>query len=405
MNILILTPFYPPVISTLSNMIQELSFGLLNKGHEVTVCSTVVRKRLSPNDKKINITQCVIENGIKIIRVESAYQFSPNFLIRGMYQILFPYIIWSKIKNELDKNIEVVIAYSSPLAWAVLGMKIKKRYQARYILNIQDIFPQNAIDLGILKNKLLIKYFEYQEKNVYQAADKLTSHTKNSREFLISKKGISPSKIELITNWIDVDTYANAPKTNYFREKYGLQNKFIFLFAGVIGPSQGLDFIIDTANEIKSKYPDICFLFVGDGLEKKKLMTMAKISKLDNIMFKPLVSIDEYPKLLKSADVGIVSLNSMNKTGVYPAKILGYMSASLPACAILHKESDGHDLVKESGCGISIFSDESDKVKKDLIIKMYDEKDKLKQYGYNGKKFVSKYFSKNLCIDKIEKLL
>jgi colanic acid biosynthesis glycosyl transferase WcaI len=386
-------------------MIQELSFGLLNKGHEVTVCSTVVRNRLSSNDKKNNITQCVIENGIKIIRVESAYQFSPNFLIRGMSQILFPYIIWSKIKNELDKNIEVVIAYSSPLAWAILGMKIKKKYQARYILNIQDIFPQNAIDLGILKNKLLIKYYEDQEKKVYKAADKLTSHTKVSRKYLISKKGISPSKIELITNWIDVDTYANVPETSYFREKYGLKNKFIFLFAGVIGPSQGLDFIIDVAKEIKSKYPEICFLFVGNGIEKKRLMAMTKESKLNNIVFKPLVSIEEYPKLLKNADVGLVTLSSLNKTGVYPAKILGYMAASLPVCAILQKESDGHDLIKESGCGISIFSDESEKVKKDLIIKIYNEKDQLKRYGYDGLKFVSKHFTKNLCIDKIERLL
>ena len=386
-------------------MIQELSFELLNRGHNVIVCSTVIRNRLSSDEREKNIAQCVVENGIKIIRVESVYQFSSNFFVRGLYQIFFPYIFWGKIKNELDKNIEVVIAYSPPLAWAVLGMKIKKKYQARYILNVQDIFPKNAIDLGILKNKLLIKYFEYQEKNTYQAADKLTSHTKNSREFLISKKGIFPSKIELITNWIDVGLYANVPKTNYFREKYGLENKFIFLFAGVIGPSQGLDFIIDTAKVIKSKYPDICFLFVGEGIEKKRLMTMVKISKLDNVMFKPLISIEEYPKLVKSTDVGIVCLNSMNKTGVYPAKILGYMATSLPVCAILHKESDGHDLVKESGCGISIFSDESEKVKRDLIIKMYNEKDKLKMYGCNGLKYVSEHFSKKMCINRIERLL
>ena len=386
-------------------MIQELSFGLLNKGHEVTVCSTVVRNRLSPNDKNNNITQCVIENGIKIIRVESAYQFSPNFLIRGMYQILFPYIIWSKIKDELDKNIEVVIAYSPPLAWAELGKIIKKKYNARFLLNVQDIFPQNAIDLGILKNNFLIKYFERQENIVYKAADKLTAHTKSSKKFLISKKKIHTSKIELITNWIDVDTYANAPTTNYFREKYALENKFIFLFAGMIGPSQGLDFIIDTAREIGRKYPDICFLFVGEGLEKRRLMAMVKTSKLDNVIFKSLVPIEEYPKLVRIADVGLVSLNSMNKTGVYPAKILGYMAMSLPVCAILHKESDGHDLINESGCGISICSDANNKGITELIIKIYSEKDNLKQYGENGFKHVSKHYSKTGVIDKIDNLI
>jgi glycosyltransferase involved in cell wall biosynthesis len=382
-------------------MVEELSQELLKKGHNVIVCSTVIRNRLSSNTIIKNRSSCVVEKGIKVIRVKSKYINSANFIIRGLYQIFFPYIFWNKIKSQLDNEIDIVISYSPPLAWAVLGRNLKKKYNARYILNVQDIFPQNAIDLGVLKNRFLINYYESQEKKVYKSADKLTSHTKNSRQFLLSNKGITASKIELITNWINVGTYANVPETNYFKEKYGLGNKFIFLFAGVIGPSQGLDFIIDTAKEIKSKYPEICFLFVGDGLEKKRLMKMAKESKLNNVVFKPLVSIEEYPKLLKSANVGLMALSSLNKTGVYPAKIFGYMAASLPVCAILHKESDGHDLIKESGCGISIFSDESKKVKRDLIIKIYNEKDKLKQYGLNGIEYVSNNFSKTKCIDKM----
>ena len=382
-------------------MVEELSQELLKKGHNVIVCSTVIRNRLSSNTIIKNRSSCVVEKGIKVIRVKSKYINSANFIIRGLYQIFSPYIFWNKIKSQLDNEIDIVISYSPPLAWAVLGRNLKKKYNARYILNVQDIFPQNAIDLGVLKNRFLINYYESQEKKVYKSADKLTSHTKNSRQFLLSNKGITASKIELITNWINVGTYANVPETNYFKEKYGLGNKFIFLFAGVIGPSQGLDFIIDTAKEIKSKYPEICFLFVGDGLEKKRLMKMAKESKLNNVVFKPLVSIEEYPKLLKSANVGLMALSSLNKTGVYPAKIFGYMAASLPVCAILHKESDGHDLIKESGCGISIFSDESKKVKRDLIIKIYNEKDKLKQYGLNGIEYVSNNFSKTKCIDKM----
>ena len=382
-------------------MVEELSQELLKKGHNVIVCSTVIPSRLSSNTIIKNRSSCVVEKGIKVIRVKSKYINSANFIIRGLYQIFFPYIFWNKIKSQLDNKIDIVISYSPPLAWAVLGRNLKKKYNARYILNVQDIFPQNAIDLGVLKNRFLINYYESQEKKVYKSADKLTSHTKNSRQFLLSNKGITASKIELITNWINVGTYANVPETNYFKEKYGLGNKFIFLFAGVIGPSQGLDFIIDTAKEIKSKYPEICFLFVGDGLEKKRLMKMAKESKLNNVVFKPLVSIEEYPKLLKSANVGLMALSSLNKTGVYPAKIFGYMAASLPVCAILHKESDGHDLIKESGCGISIFSDESKKVKRDLIIKIYNEKDKLKQYGLNGIEYVSNNFSKTKCIDKM----
>ena len=108
-------------------MTQELSSEMFKKGHNVIVCTTIVRKRLSYDEKNINIEHSMIENGIKVVRVESRYQFSSNFIIRGLYQILFPYIFWSKIKNELGKNIEVVIVYSPPLAWAVLGRNLKKK--------------------------------------------------------------------------------------------------------------------------------------------------------------------------------------------------------------------------------------------------------------------------------------
>ena len=132
---------------------------------------------------------------------------------------------------------------------------------------------------------------------------------------------------------------------------------------------------------------------------------MARMFKLDNVLIKPLVSIEEYPKLLKSVDVGIVSLSSLNKTGVYPAKILGFMAASLPVFGLLHKQSDGHDLINKSKCGVSVYSNEDQKVKNDIIIKMYNEKDKLKQYGLNGLEYVSNNFSKTKCIDKIDNLI
>ena len=111
MNILILTPFYPPVISTLSNMVRELSTELFNKGHNVSVCTTLVPKRLTSEEKEKNIDYISIEDGIKIIRVESKYQFSSNFIIRGFYQILFPYFFWLKIKNDIDREIDTIFVY------------------------------------------------------------------------------------------------------------------------------------------------------------------------------------------------------------------------------------------------------------------------------------------------------
>ena len=141
-------------------MVRELSYELSERGYNVTVCTTIVRNRMIPNKNgAIEINDNVIENGVKIIRVDSIHQFSSNFIIRGLSLIFLPYLLYKRIK-KINNKIDVVFAYSSSLAWAELGCMIKKKYGARFILNVQDIFPQNAIDLGVLNNKFLIKYFD-----------------------------------------------------------------------------------------------------------------------------------------------------------------------------------------------------------------------------------------------------
>mgnify|MGYP001612667639 FL=1 len=183
---------------------------------------------------------------------------------------------------------------------------------------------------------------------------------------------------------------------------FNIENKFIFLFAGVIGPSQGLDLIIKAAGKIKD-VKDICFLIVGDGMEKKRLLKMAEEYSLENVIFKPFVSKDEYPELVKDADVGLVCLSSMNKTPVVPGKILGYMAASIPVVAFLNKESDGHQIIKDADCGYSEISDNVEKAV-ETIKKIYNERNRLKEYGENGFSYVKENFERNACINRLEEI-
>lgn len=280
---------------------------------------------------------------------------------------------------------------------------VKKKYGAKLVLNIQDIFPQNAIDLGVIKNPLLIKFFERMEIKAYRSADRIAVHSESNKRFLTDRKGIPSNKIYILHNWVDIKQFINVNGSGSYREKYGLNDKFILLFAGVIGPPQYLDLLINVAKEVK-EMPDITFLFVGDGMEKDRLMKMVEECKLKNVIFKPFVSKEEYPGLVKDVNVGLVCLSSKNKTPVIPSKILGYMAASVPVVAFLNRESDGHSLIKDAGCGYSAVSDDFKRAP-GIILKIYKERDKLMQYGENGFKYVSAHFDKSICISKLEKLL
>ncbi len=403
MNILLVTDSYPPEIRSISYMMQELAEELTSSGHRVTVITSWPRYNLSNEIQQKPFRAFSVEKGIQVIRVKTPPHHKVNYLLRGIAQLSLPYLFFRQLKKIVKYKIDAVIVYSPPLPLTILGNKVKKIYGAGYLLNIQDIFPQNAIDLGILKNNLVIRFFEHMEKKAYKDADRITSHTENSRMFLVKKKGVPAEKITIISDWIDLDIFKDAKANGRFRERYDLKNKFIFLFAGVIGPAQNLDFVLRIAKKVED-IPEICFLLVGDGTEKNRLQKMAEEYSLQNVRFQPFVSQREYPFLVKEADVGLICLSSKNKTAVVPGKLFGFLASSIPVVAFLNKESDGHRLIQEAQCGYSSLSDNLENAL-NLVKKIFNEKAKLAEYGRNGYQYAAKHFSKKVCIDKLEQLI
>jgi len=204
-------------------------------------------------------------------------------------------------------------------------------------------------------------------------------------------------------NWVDVGAYEEPKGDGHYRKKLNLEKAFIIFFGGVLGPSQGLELIVDAAGFIR-RDKEIAILFAGDGTEKENLAARARQAGLNNLIFHPFVSKEEYGKLLKEIDVGLVCLTAKNKTPVVPGKILGYMAAGVPVLAFLNKESDGHQIIRDSGCGYSEISDDIQKAAR-LVLKMHEEKDRLKEMGMNGYRYAVQHFSKKVCVDKLEGML
>jgi colanic acid biosynthesis glycosyl transferase WcaI len=405
MNILLITDPYPPQLYSISLMMKQLAEELTVRGHNVTVVTPWPRNNLTSEDRKVKYKEFSIEKDVSVIRVKTPPLHNISFFIRGISQLLMPYLFWAKIRKYCPVKIDVVFVYSPPLTLSILGNIIKRRFGARYILNIQDIFPQSPIDLGAMRNKILIRFFEDMEQKAYRNADLLTSHTINSRKFLTEIKNVHPDKVHYIPNWIDINPYINIRRTNSFRKKCRIEDKFVLLFAGVMGIPQGLDIIFRAANDVEKILKDVSFLIVGDGMEKGRLMRMVQEHSINNVIFHPFVSQEKYPELVKEADAGLVCLSSQNKTPVVPGKIWGYMAASIPIVAFLNKESDGHTVIKEAKCGYSIVSNASSEEAKDFLIRIFNEKDKLKEYGENGHRYMLNNFTKDVCLNKLINLI
>lgn len=404
-SILIITDSYPPEIRSAALLMKDLADGLADKGHNVWVATSEPKYNLAENKAAV-CSEIAYENRVQILRIKTLPHHKVNFIIRGMAQLLMPYNFFLKIKKNIKEKVDIVIVHSPPLPLTIAANKVKKFYRAKYILNLHDIFPQNAIDLRVLKkwkHWLAIWLFERMEKSAYKNSDLIIVPSNEHKKFIEEKRNVPINKTQVVYHWINSKPFLKVKKTSRFRKLYGLENKFIFLFGGVIGPSQGLDLFIRIANKIKNN-KDIVFLFVGDGSAKEKLLGMAEELKLENVVFKTFVSLEEYPELVKDCNVGIISLAAQNTTPAVPAKILGYMAAAVPVVAFLHKESEGLLIVKEAKCGYGAVSSDEEKAL-EIILKMYNEKEKMKEYGENGLKYLLENMEKEVCVDKFEKLL
>lgn len=400
MNILLLTNFYPPEVRSISTMMRELAEGLIEHGHKVTVLTSWPKDNITADTQLQSFPEDVWEGKVRVVRVKVPSSYSTNYLLRGAAQLVMPYFFWRAVQRLNYQTIDGVIVYTPHLPLTLVGERVKKIYGAQYLLNVQDIFPQNAIDLGIMKNKWLIRFFEWMELHAYQAADIMTTHTEGGRQFLIKHKNVPEKKIIVVPNWVDVDNFKNVQKTGAFRKRYGLEHKFIFLFPGIFGPSQHLEFIIEIARRV-ADIKDIVFLFVGDGTEKPHLKKMVADYSLSNVQFQPFVDPKEFPLLVKDINVGFLCLSMDNTTAVVPGKLWGFMASARPVIAFLQPASDGHRIIKEAQCGYSVNSDNLDKAV-DLVRKIYSEQNQLDALGMNGYNYVSTHFSRQACVSKLE---
>lgn len=401
MHILLVTDSYPPEIRSASHLMLELAEELYRRGHRVTVATTWPRYNLDASDKQYRYTEFMNEHGIEVMRFKTLRHHNVNYIYRGIAQLLMPFSFLRKFRKYHTKLPDLVLVYSPPLPLALVGAYLRRK-GVEFILNVQDIFPQNAIDLGALTNPIAIRFFRYIERKAYRAADVITTHSDGNRILLQNTHPSLKEKFITLHNWADL-SYFNKKPTNDFRSIYNIHHKFIAVFAGVIGPSQELEILLNVAEKLKD-CSDLLILIVGEGSEKARLQKMAIKKGLNNVMFQAFVGRTDYPDLLDACDIGIISLSSKNKTPVVPGKLLGYMAAKLPVLALLNRESDGHYIITESGCGYSAPSDNPAAVLS-IFHKAYHNREQLPPKGLLGYSYAEKYFSKETCVSVLETII
>ena len=402
MNILILTEAFPPEIRSASHLLYELAESLVEKGFKVTVITRFPKDYINKIEEKYISKLFLREKmgGINVIRLNSFSFLRHIPLIRGLSQFVLSGLL--VIGGIISGRQDIILAYSPPLPLGISAYLLGKIKRAPFIFNVQDIFPQSVIDLGLLKSKVLIKISEAMEKFIYEKARYITVHSEGNGENIIYKN-INSEKIVTIYNWVDTDLIKPIKsQDNNFRRKNNLNSKSVVSFAGVMGFAQGLDIVIDCAELLKS-YKDILFLLVGDGVKKEGLMKRTKDMQLNNIKFLPPQPKEIYPSILYASDICLVTLDKSVKTPVVPAKLLNIMASGCPVVASMNLKGDAPKIIRDAKCGYCVEADDVDGFSK-AILKLYNNPKLRDEFGMNGRKYVVEHFSRKVCIEKYEKL-
>ena len=354
---------------------------------------------ISPTEKRYNEPTRLIDSGkTKILKLQIGNTQKTNLIEKGISTLTLESKFKSGIKKYFDNvKFDLVIYSTPPITLQKAVEYVKLRDQAKTYLLLKDIFPQNAVDLGMLKTSgiksLIYKYFRDKEKRLYRISDYIGCMSKANVEFLLKHNpSISNEIAEVCPNTIapnDVDISEQEKKQ--IREKYNLPiDKTIFIYGGNLGKPQGIDFLIECikANENnKQSY----FLIIGSGTEFGKLENFFEREKPKNAMLRSQLPRNDYEVLANTCDVGLIFLDRRFTIPNFPSRLLSYMQASMPVLAATDINTDIGKVMKDGNFGYWCESVDVDRFNQ-LVNKLCDEELRV-SLGINAREYLEEHYS------------
>lgn len=397
MHILFLTHYFPPEVNAPASRTYEHCKRWVEAGHKVTVITCAPNApsgKVYDGYKNRFIAQETID-GINVVRVWSFIAPNSGFLKRiinflsSMFMMIL-YVLFSGIKYDLH------IATSPQFFTGWAGVVLKWFRRKPFLLEIRDIWPESILTVGAMKKSIIIRFLEKMEIWMYRAADHIVTVGNGYKEN-IAKKGVSPSKIDVVTNGVSLELFDNQNQSTEFRDTHKLpETKFICSYIGTIGMAHGLDVILHAAEKLrKESVEDVEFWIVGDGARRSELETMAIEKALENVRFLGRLPKEDMPKVIASSDAALVHLNKTDLfSTVIPSKLFEFMAMELPI--IMGVEGESRQLVLDA-CAGEVMEPEC---AEDLIRAIQTIRLNGKNH-YAGRNYVAEHFNRDCLAQKM----
>lgn len=356
LRIALIADTFPPMRTSGAVQLRDLSREFINLGHRITV--------ILPSSEIVENWKIEKSEDLTILRLKTPKTKGLNYFWRTINEFWMPFMMKQNYKKSplVKQSIDYLVWYSPSIFHGPFVSFLKKLKACRSYLIIRDIFPEWALDMGLINKGLPYLFFKLIAQFQYKVADIIGVQSPgNIRyfEFWQSKFG---KKVEVLQNW------SGEPGKRESSIQVGetkLAGRKICIYAGNMGVAQGMKIIIDLAKKM-DKDPNLGFIFVGRGSEVDQLKKLSVEYRLTNVLFYDEIDPDEIPNLYKQCHIGLVSLDRRHKSHNVPGKFLTYMQSGIPVLANINPGNDLLSIIKDEHVGRANSTNDLNELKQSL---------------------------------------
>jgi len=390
-KILILTQYFPPEFGAAATRNSEHARFWAEAGHAVEVCTGMPNYPAGVVHEAYRGKWYVREEKDGYVVHRAWIYATPNRAVWRRALASLTFLVSGLICGVCKcRRPDVVIASSGPFFVGPLGWLLSVIKRAAFVFEVRDLLPQQAIDVGMIRNPLAIALLKGIEAFLYRRAKRIVAVAPASAKAL-ADRGFDANTIVTIENGIRSDFFVPAPRENDIRAQYGWQDRFIAMYIGAHGVSQGLFTLLEAAERL-ADLEDVRFVFVGDGADKPRMVEWAKTRGLRNVEFLPLQDKDLMPAFYAAADACFVPLRKGDYFRInIPSKIFEIMACARPV--ILGAEGQALDILQQAGGGIPVAPEDPEAFA-EAVRRLRADPALAGSLGANGRAYVVEHFDR-----------
>lgn len=392
MNILVLCPHYAPDVAPTGEVMTSIATALAERGHRLHIVTSLPwyrhhdvepewtgrpwRTETTPFGWITRLHPFPTVDKADIARRAVAFAgFTGLATITGLASRIRP---------------DVVMVMSPPLPLGLAGWVTAAPRRVPFVFNVQDVFPDVAVELGAITDPRVIAAASAVEKFLYRRADAVTVLSEDLRDNVAGKLGRHhPEKVRVIPNFVDTERIRPAPADNDYRAEFGLTGRTVVMYAGNVGMSQSLDLLVEAARRFRDR-SDVVFVVNGGGSAREPLMASA--AGLENVRFVDMQPRDRLPQVLAAGDVHVVPLRRGLARSSVPSKLYSILAAARPVLASVDPGTEVANTIERAGAGVSVPPEDPDAFC-DALAKLLDDPARRAEMGTSGRRFVEGWVS------------